>query len=67
MSEKTFGNKTTNYMYSYVYKCEKNNKNTREQILWYLMLFKAIIVPIVQNNLEINNDAKCVFLQEKIV
>ena len=67
MSEKTFGNKTTHYMYSYVYKCEKNNKNARDLILWYLMLFKAIIVPIVQNNLEINNDAKCIFLQEKIV
>ena len=46
---------------------KKNNKNTKEQILWYLMLFKAIIAPIVQDNSEVNNDAKCIFLQEKIV
>ena len=67
MSEKTFGNKTTHYMYSYVYKCEKNNKNARGLILWYLMLFKAIIAPVVQDNSGGNNDAKCIFLQAKIV
>ena len=67
MSEKMFGNKTTNYMYIYVCKSKENDKNARDLILWYLMLFKAIIAPIVQDNSEVNNDTRCIFLQEKIV